>query len=174
MWKILGLRAQLSFVAPGWWKPGTSSSEAGPCPGRPQLVDGHVMTAITEISKMIVALRFSILGMGMGTPQPQSLPGKANALQARVAQLEAALEGFPAATSPKLSTGPSRMGRRSGGGPVLLARYDSLLHDSRMWDFWKKRLEKNREKGELEVAWSSHRWTISWRKGAKSGFISNM
>lgn len=90
------------------------------------------MTAITEISKMIVTLRFSILGMlGMGTPTA-TVPGKANALQARVAQLEAALEGFPAASSPKLSTGPSRMGRRSGGGPVLLARYDSLLHDSRM------------------------------------------
>eukprot|EP00435_Cladocopium_sp_Y103_P046203 s1012_g13.t1 len=49
----------------------------------------------------------------------RALEGKANALQARVAQLEAALEGFPAASSPKVSTTPaSRMGRRSGGGPV--------------------------------------------------------
>ena len=85
------------------------------------------------ISKMTVArFHLSILSGALGNAGTAGNLGKANALQARVAQLEAALEGFPAASSPKVSTGPSRMGRRSGGGPVLLARYDSLLHDSRM------------------------------------------
>ena len=59
----------------------------------------------------------------------RALEGKANALQARVAQLEAALGELTLQTSPKT---PSRLGRRSGGGPIVVARFDSLLHDSRM------------------------------------------
>ena len=59
--------------------------------------------------------------------------GKATALQTRVTQLEALLssDGMSATSSP--SKTPSRTGKRSGGGPVLLARHETLLHDSRMW-----------------------------------------
>ena len=53
------------------------------------------------------------------------------ALQTRVAQLEALLSGGTSAPSSPSKT-PSRSGKRSGGGPVVVARFDSLLHDSRM------------------------------------------
>ena len=153
MWKILGLRAQLSFVAPGWWKPGTSSSEAGPCPGRPQLVDGHVMTAITEISKMIVALRFSILGMlGMGTStatvavrQSQCLasarrPARSSARRLSCSHFSQALNRAPTDGS------EVRWGPGAAGALWLLVAW---LEDVR---FLEEKVGKKQGEGELEVA----------------------
>jgi len=57
-------------------------------------------------------------------------------LQARVAELEAQLcEGQADSVSVKSSPKtfePSRVGRRTGGGPIDVASYEALLHDSRM------------------------------------------
>mmetsp|Transcript_20695 Transcript_20695/g.46859 ORF Transcript_20695/g.46859 Transcript_20695/m.46859 type:complete len:324 (+) Transcript_20695:2-973(+) len=55
-------------------------------------------------------------------------------LQARVVELEAQLcEASVTEMSPKEALkGPVHVGRKSGGGPVLTGRYESLLHDSRM------------------------------------------
>ncbi|CAE7455679.1 ANK2 [Symbiodinium pilosum] len=57
-------------------------------------------------------------------------------LQARVMELEAQLcvgqaESVSAKSSPK-TRGSSRAGRKTGGGPIDLARYEALLHDSRL------------------------------------------
>lgn len=48
----------------------------------------------------------------------KALEGKAQALQARVYELEALLQA-----TPKPTTSPKRGGKRCGGGPVLLKRY---------------------------------------------------
>lgn len=58
-------------------------------------------------------------------------------LQARVAELEAQLceadkaDSVSVKSSPKTAE-PSRVGRRTGGGPIDVASYEALLHDSRM------------------------------------------
>jgi len=60
-------------------------------------------------------------------------------LQARVSQLQSQLAAVDASmvtpsSSPKASKShsPSRAGRKIGGPPVAMARFDSVLHDSRM------------------------------------------